>query len=156
MRQPAHCDLALLRTVFFLLGSGLAMMLLLLSSCDEIERHKALTFFLDGVPPLQTQASATQLPGPKDSKAVDNAPAGGWYIHEPLKDCTNCHGQQRRTGFAGKVQLVAEVPPVVLQVSRRVFRTGGLGARPGGYGRLPALPRAAQDQDPIPAQETSA
>lgn len=86
------------------------MMLLLLSSCDEVERRNMLTFFFDGVPPLKAQTSGVQLPGPKDGKVVDSAQAGGWYIHEPLKNCTNCHGEQRRTGFSGKVQLVAPVP----------------------------------------------
>lgn len=85
-------------------------MLLLLSSCDEVERHKVLTFFFDGVPPLQGQASEARSPGPKGSKAPDAAPAGGWHVHPPLKDCTNCHGDQPRTGFSRKVQLVAEVP----------------------------------------------
>jgi len=110
MLQPARCDLARLRMILVLLGSGLAMMLLLLSSCDEIERHRMLTFFFDGVPPLQTQTSETQGPGPKDSKAADIAPAGGWHVHPPLKNCVNCHGDQRRTGFSRKVQLVAEIP----------------------------------------------
>ena len=85
-------------------------MLLLLSSCDEVERHKVLTFFFDGVPPLQTATSETKSPGVKDSKAVDAAPTAGWHVHPPLKDCTNCHSDQRRTGFSRKVQLVAEVP----------------------------------------------
>jgi predicted CXXCH cytochrome family protein len=96
--------------ILVLLGSGLAMTLLLLSSCDEIERHRVLTFFFDGVPPLQTQTPGTTSLGPRDSKTVDTAPAGGWHVHPPLKNCTNCHGDQRRTGFSGKVQLVAEVP----------------------------------------------
>ena len=78
MQQPAHCDRAVLRTVLFLLGSGLAMMLLLLSSCDKTERHKVLTFFFDGVPPLQTQTSAKQSSGPTDNKAVDTASAGDY------------------------------------------------------------------------------
>ncbi len=86
------------------------MMLLLLSSCDEVERHKVLTFFFDGVPPLQTQTSETQVTALKDSKPGDIAPAGGWHVHPPLKNCVNCHGDQRQTGFSRKVQLVAQVP----------------------------------------------
>ncbi len=118
MHQPAHGDLAVLRTVSCLLGPGLAMMLLLLSSCDEVERHKVLTFFFDGVPPLQTAASQTQAPGTKDRKAVDTATAGGWHVHPPLKDCTNCHSDQPRTGFSRKVQLVAEVPKLCYRCHR--------------------------------------
>jgi predicted CXXCH cytochrome family protein len=86
------------------------VMFLLLASCDEVERHKALTFFFDGVPPLRTERPEAQAVGLKDSRAADKAPAGGWHIHEPVKNCTLCHGALRRAGAAGKVQLVAEVP----------------------------------------------
>lgn len=85
-------------------------MFLLLASCDEVERHKALTFFFDGVPPLRTETPEAQAAGLKDSRAADKAPAGGWHIHEPVKNCTLCHGELRRASASRKVQLVAEVP----------------------------------------------
>jgi len=110
MRKPAHYGLATFRTLSFLAGSGLLVMFLLLASCDETERHKALTFFFDGVPPLRTETSDAQTAGLKDNRAADKAPAGGWHIHEPVKNCTLCHGELRRTTSSRKVQLVAEVP----------------------------------------------
>jgi predicted CXXCH cytochrome family protein len=83
---------------------------LLLASCDEVESHKMLTFFFDGVPPLRSEISATPSSVAKDSKMVANAPTTVWSIHEPVKDCTQCHGSRAQRGFSGKVQLVAEVP----------------------------------------------
>ncbi|MCL5280210.1 MAG: cytochrome c3 family protein [Planctomycetes bacterium] len=85
-------------------------MFLLLASCDEVERHKTLTFFFDGVPPLRTEAPEAQAAGLIDNRAADKAPVGLWRTHAPVKNCTVCHGEQRRAGAARKVQLVAEVP----------------------------------------------
>lgn len=110
MQQPAHRGPALLRTVCLLAGPGFVLTFLLLASCDEVERHKALTFFFDGVPPLQTDALETKPSDLKDRKAAAGATTGDWHIHEPLKNCTECHGQQRQASFSRKVQLVAEVP----------------------------------------------
>jgi len=110
MRKLARYGLASLRTLSFLAGSGLVVAFLLLASCDEVERHKALTFFFDGVPPLRTETSEAQAAGLKDSRAADKAPAGLWHTHEPVKNCTLCHGEIRRASSARKVQLVAEVP----------------------------------------------
>jgi len=86
------------------------MVLLLLTSCDEVGRHNVLTFFFDGVPPLQTGTSETRPSNMKDKKATEGAPAGDWHIHAQLKNCVDCHGEQRQSGFSGKVHLVAEVP----------------------------------------------
>jgi len=86
------------------------MLLLLLASCDEVERHRMLTFFFDGVPPLQTEASKAEPLNLKPGKASDIAPTGGWHIHPPVKNCTDCHGEQRRMTSSRKVELVADVP----------------------------------------------
>ena len=110
MWKPAHNGLASIRTLSFLAGSGLAVMFLLLASCDEVERHKALTFFFDGVPPLRTETPQARTSGLKDNRGADKALAKAWHIHEPVKNCTLCHGVQRRAGSARKIQLVAEVP----------------------------------------------
>ncbi len=110
MRKPARYGQASLRTLSFLAGSGLTVMFLLLASCDETERHKALTFFFDGVPPLRTETSQAQTSGLNDNQPADKAPAGAWRIHEPVKNCTVCHGALRRANSSRKVQLVAEVP----------------------------------------------
>jgi predicted CXXCH cytochrome family protein len=89
---------------------GLVIIFLLLSSCDEVGRRKALTLFFDGVPPLRREVSETESSVQKNDKAPASAPVGNWHIHEPVKDCTACHGNQPRRGTSGKVQLVAQVP----------------------------------------------
>jgi len=109
MHKPARYGVALLRTIPFLVGSGLTIMFLLLASCDEAERHEVLTFFFDGVPPLHGETSAAVPTARKEEKTA-GSPAAGWTVHEPVKDCTQCHGEQRGKGFAGKVRLMAEVP----------------------------------------------
>ncbi len=86
------------------------VMFLLLASCDETERHKALTFFFDGVPPLRKETPEVQTAGLKDNRAADKTPTGAWRVHEPVKNCTACHGELRRAPSSRKVQLVAEVP----------------------------------------------
>lgn len=110
MWKPVRYGLALLRMLSLPAGAGLLLMLLFLASCDEVERHKTLTFFFDGVPPLRTETPDVQTADLKDDRTGDKAPAGGWHIHEPLKNCTLCHGEVRRANSSRKVQLVAEVP----------------------------------------------
>jgi len=69
-------------------------------SCDEVERHRALTFFFDGVPPLEGEGvgdvntpeqSQPQLPG-------NTEPA--WIVHKPSKECTNCHDMSKKPRWA--------------------------------------------------------
>lgn len=89
---------------------GLLLGFLGLASCSEMERHRTMTFFFDGVPPLAGEMSTH---GPFDANGVSaegGAGTGGWYVHEPLKDCTQCHASRRRASFSREVQLVAESP----------------------------------------------
>ena len=82
----------------------------LLLSCDEIERHRALTFFFDGVPPLGGEGLGTER---LDVNAPETGPAGQklvWYEHEPVKDCTNCHQKQAMGGFSPQTRLIAPAP----------------------------------------------
>jgi predicted CXXCH cytochrome family protein len=82
----------------------------LVLSCDEVERHRALAFFFDGVPPLNRQGLEEGL---LDSDSQDVEPGGqktAWYVHEPQKDCANCHRKQRPGGFSAQTYLVAPVP----------------------------------------------
>jgi predicted CXXCH cytochrome family protein len=83
---------------------------LLLASCDEVESHKMLTFFFDGVPPLRGETPAAPTSVTKGSQPAANAAGPVWSVHEPVKDCTQCHGRREQRSFSGKVQLVAEVP----------------------------------------------
>lgn len=95
-------------------GPGWLILFLLLTSCDEGKRHHVLTFFFDGVPPLGGAVSASKSSDP-NAKAAGASPGENWSIHEPVKDCTQCHGRQPRRGFSAKVQLVAEVPQLCYQ-----------------------------------------
>ncbi len=90
------------------------ILFLLVASCEEEGRHQVLTFFFDGVPPLGGTVSATKSSDP-NSKAAGAPAVETWSVHEPVKDCTQCHGQQPRRGFSSKVQLVAEVPRLCQQ-----------------------------------------
>jgi len=115
MQKPARYGVALLRIRSSLPGLGLTIMFLLLASCDPVEHHNVLTFFFDGVPPLRGETAQTAAPVRKDEPAAAGAPAGSWLIHEPVKDCTRCHGNRQQRGFSPKVQLVAEVPQLCYQ-----------------------------------------
>jgi predicted CXXCH cytochrome family protein len=96
-------------------GSGLTILFLLLSSCGDTGRHKVLTFFFDGIPPLRSEVSGTESSAQKDDRAPASVPQGNWHIHEPIRDCTACHGNQPRRGTSPKVHLVAEVPQLCYQ-----------------------------------------
>ena len=80
-------------------------------SCDEMERHRALTFFFDGVPPMGGAGFEGE---PFDANAAEPEQPGqkpAWYVHEPQKDCTNCHRKQS-TGAAlsSQTRLLAPAP----------------------------------------------
>ncbi|UCD52547.1 MAG: hypothetical protein JSW27_07900 [Phycisphaerales bacterium] len=94
---------------------GLVLVFLVLASCDEDKRHQTMAFFFDGVPPLPGKVSEF---GPLDSNEPGGGgrlATGGWYVHEPLKDCTQCHTSRRRARFSREVQLVAEAPQLCFQ-----------------------------------------
>lgn len=79
-------------------------------SCDEVKHHEALTFFFDGVPPLRPEMLQE---GPVDSNSLEPVQAGqkpAWYVHEPTKDCSICHGIPKRRGFSRHKHLIAPVP----------------------------------------------
>ena len=93
-----------------------AVALLAVTSCDDTDRHKIMTTFFDGVPPPASETPAGAGSDPNGSDAPRSLRAGGWYVHEPLQDCTDCHGRrQHRQTFSRKVLLVAEVPQLCYQ-----------------------------------------
>jgi predicted CXXCH cytochrome family protein len=97
----------------FLMGA-LTVSLLLLLSCSEEEKHEALTFFFDGVPPLggwQTQGVADP-----NGIADPNTPSEVfWYQHESALGCEGCHGDRKKRGFSRQVNLLAPVPDLCYQ-----------------------------------------
>ena len=79
-------------------------------SCDEVQRHEALTFFFDGVPPLQQEMFQEGL---VDSNSLPPDHAGqkpAWYAHEPTKDCSNCHSKHKKRSLSPKTYLIASIP----------------------------------------------
>jgi predicted CXXCH cytochrome family protein len=99
--------------------SGLVLGIGLLAGCDEGEKHKVLTFFFDGVPPLHGQASVTTSSDLRGKSFAVATPAQNWHVHEPVKDCTQCHGRQLRRGTSTKAQLVADPPQLCYQCHSR-------------------------------------
>ncbi len=88
---------------------GLLLLWGTLAGCNESQRHRVLTFFFDGVPPLHPssdEATSLQNLTPQAATTSDST----WTVHPPIEDCTQCHGQQRGKGFSGQVQLVTPVP----------------------------------------------
>ena len=92
---------------------GLALLVffaVLVGSCDEVERHKVLNYFFDGVPPLGQDEYESEFTDP-DTQQFDQAgQATAWYVHEPRKDCTNCHRRRSSGGFSAQTYLTAPIP----------------------------------------------
>lgn len=104
---------------------GLALAWCVSFSCDEVDRHKAMTFFFDGVPPLPGEMPEKYVVDPNATAAPGAVSSGGWYVHEPLKDCTQCHKSQRRATFSRTVQLIAEVPQLCIGCHTEYARLPG-------------------------------
>jgi len=83
---------------------------------DEAAFHKVLTLLFDGVPPLEDKMVEPGA-GSIDPNVPDapKRPEFDWCIHEPLKDCIRCHGNQQQESFSREVQLVANVPGLCYQ-----------------------------------------
>lgn len=83
----------------------------LVVSCDEVESHKTLTFFFDGVPPLRQEGLQEEFANSNFQESMQISPKQLWYVHEPQKDCTLCHGKRKQQrGFSLQVRLTAPVP----------------------------------------------
>jgi predicted CXXCH cytochrome family protein len=89
---------------------GLTAAFLLMCSCDETKRHEMLTFFFDGVPPLRAEQSGSELPGMNAGEPAGASQTNGWFVHKPINNCTECHGNSQRRTSSRQVQLVASVP----------------------------------------------
>jgi predicted CXXCH cytochrome family protein len=82
----------------------------LVGSCDEVERHKVLNYFFDGVPPLGQDPFEAEFLDPNTEQLDQMGQTSIWYVHEPRKDCTNCHRRRRGAGFSAQTYLTAPVP----------------------------------------------
>ncbi len=94
-----------------------------LIGCDPVEKHKILSFFFDGVPPLldpnaQVETAAqTEKIEPKQVKKTI-------FTHEPYWQCSKCHGERERRGFSRKVKLTASVPKLCYQCHDDYTKSG--------------------------------
>ena len=79
-------------------------------SCDEVERHEALTFFFDGVPPLGPESLQGESLDPNSPELSQMGQTPAWYVHEPRKDCSICHGKHKQRGFSKQKYLTKPVP----------------------------------------------
>jgi predicted CXXCH cytochrome family protein len=91
----------------------LASLWVVVVGCDEVERHKTLTFFFDGVPPLggYVEEEVVVDPNAVDARRRRQRPKEVWFIHDPQDECVTCHGEKtKQRWFSAQVQLVVEVP----------------------------------------------
>ncbi len=82
-------------------------------SCDEVERYEVLTFFFDGVPPLEAETSGTEE-GPVEADSpssvatrVQERPKA--VEHGSRKDCDFCHERLWEVGRMEFVKLLPEL-----------------------------------------------
>ena len=90
--------------------------LVVLTGCDRVARHKVLTFFFEGVPPLDSDSQAEDM-----AATVEESPAAAVLKedaakvarqtvssrHEAGKDCQQCHLEQ---GSWNRRRLTKTVP----------------------------------------------
>ena len=85
-------------------------MIALIASCTPSKRHRVLSFFFDGVPPLPGRVE-TQTSGNGQSLDVRRRPPEPvWFVHEPQDNCVQCHGEREQRNFSREVHLTAPVP----------------------------------------------
>ncbi|MBC8472138.1 MAG: hypothetical protein H8D56_21980 [Planctomycetes bacterium] len=83
-------------------------------SCDEVKHHDVLTFFFEGVGPMQGQL--TEEPGDSNFQELSHTrPKQPWFIHQPRKDCTLCHDKSRQRVFSSQTYLIKPVPELCYQ-----------------------------------------
>ena len=103
-------------TVFLLLiaiiaGAGFV------AGCDQEDRHKLLTFFVDGVPPIggwdpndpNSPDYRNNLKGSSANANQQQTNAVGSY-HEPRKECNLCHENIPQESMPGSADLVENEP----------------------------------------------
>jgi len=78
-------------------------------SCEKTGRYEIMTFFFDGIESSKPEGFENR-PFDPNAGLAQAAQAPVWYIHEPVKDCTNCHDTQRQSKSPGQAYLIAPVP----------------------------------------------
>jgi predicted CXXCH cytochrome family protein len=72
-------------------------------SCNPVRRHKVLTFFFDGVPLLEGEDTADVNLPEQDKRQLSGVTLPVWIVHEPIKECTNCHDMTKKPRWATPV-----------------------------------------------------
>ncbi|MCH7917276.1 MAG: hypothetical protein IIC50_04745 [Planctomycetes bacterium] len=93
------------------------------SSCGESARRSLLTFFFEGVParPEETAESPARPDSRDDDLFALKASAElTWYVHEPVRQCERCHGDQIERQFSREVGLVADVPQLCYECHQEI------------------------------------
>ena len=88
----------------------LVFFVIFLVSCDDVDRHEALTFFFDGVPPLGQEGLDGEFLDLNSPEFAQTGQTPAWYVHEPRKDCSICHGKRKQRSFSSQTYLTAPVP----------------------------------------------
>lgn len=88
----------------------LVFFVIFLVSCDDVDRHEALTFFFDGVPPLGQEGLDGEFLDPNSPEFAQTGQTPAWYVHEPRKNCSICHGKRKQRSFSSQTYLTAPVP----------------------------------------------
>ena len=88
----------------------LTLLAVLVVSCDEAARYEAMTFFFDGVELPESQRPAGGIFDPNSPDLVQEPVGPTWYVHEPRKDCTTCHGKRGQRRSRARAFLVSPVP----------------------------------------------
>jgi len=69
----------------------LSVILTTVLSCDEEERYKTMTFFFDGVPPLEDHDVNDVNSPDKSERQLQQGNVSTFTVHKPSKVCANCH-----------------------------------------------------------------
>ena len=69
-----------------------------------------MTFFFDGIDAPESQRLADRLADPNSPTLAQVPQEPIWYVHEPRKDCTNCHDTAKQSKSPGQLYLTAPVP----------------------------------------------
>ena len=104
--------------------------LMIVAGCDRAARHKVLTFFFEGVPPLDSkpQAAGTQTIAEESEVTAANQKAAvidrqtGASKHEPSKDCYQCHMKQ---GGWNQERLAESLPDLCYSCHTNYSAAGG-------------------------------
>lgn len=102
------------RTNKILMGAALiAMVGIFASGCDKYERHRTLTFFFDGVPPLEGERGAeVKVEKQAVSEVKKKSPVSPVFVHGPKAagECFHCHNTATTMSFSKEGKKTGSMP----------------------------------------------